>query len=345
MSKQEELDDNVLANWLGKVNKSIEPHSKLIAIVVGALIFGGIVLGLASSQASGNRSDATYNLLMAQADLDQKYPGTPAASWSVLNRANQDLDAGIQSLYLNRSDAETLLSQCKVDFENAMSSSEDPLLKSRAQLGIALASESLGELDDAIQAYKSLISINESDAMNQKAQMRIDELSRPDTKEFIAWFEKQDFTPADPSLPPELPSGAELPDMPPKLPPLSLSGSTTKISSGEDKMDLDAKDGGLELPEESDPKKEVVADKSDATETPKKAAPEKVTEKAEMKVEEAADEAKKKMEAAKAAAPVESVKEVIEGAKKTGEAVKEAATEGVKESVKDAVEAVKDAVK
>ena len=266
-AKQQELDENELAVWLNKVNSSIEPYSKPIAIVVGALIIGGVFWGLYDSKVTGDRSDATLQLLMNDPEVSDKYPGTSAAAWSLLYTANTDLDAGIQSLYTNRDDAETLLTQAKSTFEKSLDSSDDGLLRSRAYLGIALACESLGDLDGAITAYNDCINENESNAMVQKAETRIKELSDPEIKSFVAWFGEQDFAPADPSTPPELPGGSTLPDLPDlKLSPL-LSGEDDE--NGEDGMELGDAPGDIELPKDADGADESKAEAKEGLELPK----------------------------------------------------------------------------
>ncbi len=241
MNKHKELNENELAAWLTKINTSIEPYSKPIAVAVFAIVAIGIAWGLYSSNMSDERSNATLQLLMKDPEVAEKYPDTPAASWALLYAGNDDLDAGIETLYQNRDDAETILSQARDSFNDAMKNSDDRLLRSRAQLGLAMVSESLGELDAAIDSYREVIKIGESDAMIAKANARIEELSSPDTKNFVAWFAKQDFAPADPSLPPALPSGNALPDMPDlKLP--AMFGSDDD-ESDEDPMELEDKSG------------------------------------------------------------------------------------------------------
>ena len=55
----------------------------------------------------------------------------------------------------------------------------------------------------AIDSYQKVIDLNESEAMVERAEERIAALKKPETREFIAWFSKQDFSPTnDPSLPP-----------------------------------------------------------------------------------------------------------------------------------------------
>ncbi|MGB7346330.1 MAG: tetratricopeptide repeat protein [Pirellulaceae bacterium] len=252
MNSEQKLHENELAVWLGKINTSVEPYTKLIAVVVFALIAAAVAWGLYSSNEAGKRSDATLSLLMQDPEVAEKFPGTPASAWSLLYSANDDLESGIASLYQNRADAETMLSSARDSFNDALKSSDDRLLQSRANLGLAMTAESLGKLDEAIDFYKKVSSLNESDAMVSKAKSRIEELSSPDTKDFIAWFEKQDFSPADPSLPPELPTGASLPEMPDLTLP-TLGTSNDDQDDGEDKLELEDK-SGLELPPEPEDK-------------------------------------------------------------------------------------------
>ena len=281
-TKQKELNENELAAWLNKANTSIEPYSKPIAAVVGLLIVGLIAWGLYSGKAAGDRSDATLQLLMSDPEVADRYPETAAAAWSTLYSANSDLEAGIQALYTNREDAETLLTQAKETFNTAVDSSDDVLLRSRAYLGIALASESLGQLDEAIEAYKNCIDVNESEAMVSKAQARIDELTNPDTQEFVAWFGEQDFAPADPSLPPELPGDVTLPELPDlKLSPLLSDEKDGE--KGDDEMKLDDLPSDLDLPadgdqgakSDGDAKSDDSADKKEGLELPTTDKPEK----------------------------------------------------------------------
>jgi tetratricopeptide (TPR) repeat protein len=251
--RRHELQQNDLAVYLHRVNKSVEPYSRIIMVAVAVVAVGVLFFGFYRTQQSGQRSDATLQLIQAAASEDAEvllsvtdnYPNTPAGAWAQLYRGKQYLSQGIQSLYNNRNNAEELLVDAQGAFKSAIGASDDQLLHSRAHYGVACAAESLGNLDEAIEAYREVIAVNESEAMVKKAEERIETLSNPQTKEFLAWFGDQDFAPADPSLPPSLPGGDSLPDLPDlKLPDLSLS-------SGGDEMELKDLDGGLEMPKES----------------------------------------------------------------------------------------------
>jgi hypothetical protein len=244
--RRHELQQNDLAIYLDRINKSIEPYSRIIAIVVAGLFIGAIALMYYSSEQSGKRSVATFDLIKASASQDsevllevgERYPDTIAGAWARIYQGRQYLVEGIQALYNDRENAEQLLADAQAAFRNAMASSNDPLLRSRAHFGIARALESLGDVDAAIESYGDVIAVNESEAMVKEANDRIETLTHPRTQEFLAWFSDQDFSPADPSLPPSMLGGDSLSDGPDfKLPGLDLPG-----------LDLPGLDLGLELP-------------------------------------------------------------------------------------------------
>ncbi len=159
----------------------------------------------------------------------QDYGKTTAGTWARLYQADQLMARGLRVLYTDRTEANELFESAKTAYQQAISTGNDKVLRSRAHFGLARISESVGETDVAISEYKATIAADESEAMVTIAQQRIDSLSRPGTKDFLAWFGDQDFTPSDPAMPPSLPSGTALPDLPDlELPPLDLPdlGST-----------------------------------------------------------------------------------------------------------------------
>ncbi|TWT79398.1 hypothetical protein CA13_07980 [Planctomycetes bacterium CA13] len=259
--RRHELQENVLANYLGQINQAIEPYSKIILAGVIALLVAVVGYSLYSSKAVGERSDATLGLLQESESQDPealeaistRFPGTPAAAWAELQRGSQLLAQGSQGLFVNRQDAEVQLEDAKSAFKSALSKGKDKMLRSRANYGIARAAESLGQIDEAVEGYKDCIKVGESEEIAKACQDRITSLGRDDTKDFLAWFADQDFTPADPSLPPSLPSGNTLPDLPDLNLP-ALEGGDGEVS-----------DTGVELPEATTD--ETAAAESDEPET------------------------------------------------------------------------------
>jgi hypothetical protein len=229
--RRHELQHNVLADYLHRINVSIEPYSKPIAIVLGIVIVGSIGIALYSGNQSGRRSDATMQLSLAAGEGDAEalggvgelYSGTAAAAWARLYQGDQLLTRAFRVLYNDKTEATELMKSAQTAFEQALSTGKDPVLTSRAHYGLARIAESQGKTEEAIAEYRSTIAAAESEEMIKVAQRRIDTLNRPVTQDFLAWFGEQDFSPPEPSAPPALPSGSTLPDLPDlNLPPLDL---------------------------------------------------------------------------------------------------------------------------
>ncbi|GAA5505652.1 tetratricopeptide repeat protein [Novipirellula caenicola] len=327
--RRHELQENILANYLGRINQSIEPYSRPIGIAVAVLLIGGIGYAIYSSKVSEDRSQATFELLMQQtgsqdpeglASVSVKYPNTPAAAWAHLYQGSALLAQGTRTLYVNRMDAEDQLNGASKAFRNAIAEGNNELLLSRAYFGIARSEEALGNLDKAIAAYKECVRIGESEEMVNACEERIAALSKESTKDFLTWFKDQDFSPSDPSAPPSLPSGSMLPEMPDlDLPDL---GGASDEEPGD----------GLNLPDDAEmteegkeEAKEQASEEAAVTEEPadEKPADEK---KAEPKDTPAADDKDAAEEKSPAA---EQETELNPPAENTDKAEKEAAVEEV----------------
>ncbi len=220
--RRHELQENELASALDKINAKIDPYSKPIAAVVAAGFIGMLAWGFYSTSKTEQRSEATYQLIEGSARnnsevlaaIPAQYPKTPVAAWSLLYQGSQKMGVGINALFTNREEAEELLDEAGSAYRQAITQSDDKLIQSRAHFGLARIAESVGNTDEAIASYEAAMAAGESDAMVTEAKQRIESLSKPDTQEFLTWFNEQDFSSADPSLPPSLPSDQMLPDLP-----------------------------------------------------------------------------------------------------------------------------------
>ena len=111
--RRHELQHNVLADYLTRINESIEPHSKLIAAVVGVAIVGSLGFMFYQSNVSGQRSDATLQLVLAAGEGDaevlsmvgEQYAQTTAGSWARLYQADELMSRGMRVLYTDRTEA------------------------------------------------------------------------------------------------------------------------------------------------------------------------------------------------------------------------------------------------
>jgi len=232
--RRHELQQNALADMLGAQIKKIEPYTKLIAVGLSIAVLAALAFGFYRSAAVGARSDATLELLQnsgavdpdALAAVGERYADTSAGALARLLQADALLSEGIAGLFNDREAADGQLDEALKQYTQVAQRSKDALLRSRAHFGVARTLESKGEVDKAISSYNRVIDIGESDAIATAARNRIEHLKSPMTQEFFAWFAKQDFTPADPSVPPALPSGVSLPDLPdldlPDVSPLNV---------------------------------------------------------------------------------------------------------------------------
>lgn len=332
--RRHDLQENELAAVLGKVNKSIDPYSKPIAVAVALGFIGLIGWGFYSSGQAGRRSDATYQLIEASVGNDSEtlatvaaqYSGTPAAAWSRLYQGSSKMGVGINALFTSRDEAEELLGEASAAFKEALKLSDDTIIQSRAHFGLARISESLGEVDEAIESYEAAMAVGESDAMVEEAKQKIASLSKPQTQEFLAWFNDQDFAPANPAAPPSLPGAGQLPD----LPDLDFGDMDEDTTSAEDTAsaegDASMVDEASEKPASEEPaaEQETMLNEPAVEEnaTEEKATEEKATEKKGTEEKVAEEPA-----AEKPAAKESVAEEKASGEKKIVEKAKEAATE------------------
>ncbi|WP_246112920.1 YfgM family protein [Allorhodopirellula solitaria] len=315
--RRHELQENELASAIDRINTKIEPYSKPIAAVLAIAFIGLLAWGFYSSMQAEQRSDATYQLMEGSVRGDSEmlatvaatYPETPMAAWARLYQGSQKMAAGINSLFSSRDEAEELLAEASSAYEEALSLSDDNniLIQSRAHYGLARIAESLGDTDEAIAQYEATMEAGESEAMTTEAQQRIALLSKPAAESFLTWFDEQDFTPADPSLPPALPSDQMLPDLPDlDFPEIETSTGPEPAAATEEAMDQPAaQDGAGESEpagnEEAASDAEPAADEPTAEETAteENAAEEPATEEPtadEPAVEEASTEPEAAME-------------------------------------------------
>jgi predicted negative regulator of RcsB-dependent stress response len=231
--RRHELQQNDLADLLGLQIKKVEKHGKLIIAVIAIVAAAAIAWALYRSAALSARSDATLQLLQNAGSGDpeplgaigERYGETTAGALAKVFQADALLASGITALFNDREEAEPQLTEALRRYTEAAELSNELLVSSRANFGLARAHESLGQLDQAIAAYNRVVTIGESEAITAVAQQRIERLKSPQTQEFLAWFERQDFRPADPSQPPTMPTGGSLPDFPDvQLPDVSPRG-------------------------------------------------------------------------------------------------------------------------
>ncbi|MEM9827404.1 MAG: tetratricopeptide repeat protein [Planctomycetota bacterium] len=233
--RRNELQQNELADSLGRINTAIEPYSKLIAIGAALVIVALVGFALLKSEEAANTSQATFGLLNTASSgnaeaIEQIYQANPdslAGGWAAVFAGDALLAKGVNDLFSDRETGLEQIEDALKSYQKAVNFSGDSVLVSRAHLGIAKANEAKGDVEAAIAAYEKLVPVAESDAVREFAEDRIVKFQRPDTKQFMAWFNEQDFSPPKPTEPLGLPGLGGLPGEPDLgLPPLDFGSST-----------------------------------------------------------------------------------------------------------------------
>ena len=284
--RRHELQQNELAAYLEKVNKQIEPYSKPILGVVLVVMAVGIGWSFYSSEQEADSSFATLELIKATSaqmidpeDLDtvnSEFPETSAGKLAKLYQGLALVNEGNDLIYEDTESATETLKEGIEVLTSVAEGNNDPLIKSRAYLGIALAQTTLGDTEAAVAAYEKVKKADESEAMVEYAANRIATLTSTATKEFSDWFKDTSFevvTPANPD--PSLPPANGLPSIDSFLPDLGTPSTDSDTKEKENPLTGEATprdlDGGLDLPKVTD--SAAPADTTEATDSDSETTP------------------------------------------------------------------------
>jgi hypothetical protein len=245
--------EKTLNRWLDK----LEPYSNHILggiLLVTALVVGGI-LWKRSSQAA---VDDGWTMLSDARSADdfvkvaEAYPESSAAPWAELRAAKLFYDQGVETSLTDRKTSNDDFKQAKDLFEKLLKAKVEPEVREGALDGLArtLESTSDGNTAEAVKTYETLISEFPESIYRDFAKYRIEELKKPETQEFLAWFSKQNPKPADRPKPTDGATGSALgtPDLPnldlnkdakDAVDPFNTPAKTTETPAATDKAATD----------------------------------------------------------------------------------------------------------
>ena len=242
--RRHDLQTNELADWIGTQIEAVKPYSQYI---VGGAIAIALVIGLfimTTSQQRQKKEEAWNDYFAAiherspdkLAKVAQNHPTTVAAQWASQVAGNIYLNEGISELTSDRETAVETLEKAKKSFEAVLKSSDvKPLLRQKAQFGLAQVYESLGEIEDAKKYYKQVAEAAGEGAFGRLATdgiTRLEDPSAPDFYELLATYKPP--PPDTGSMTVEDPDPlAEFPDLP-RRPDLSFPGDDSETASSSD---------------------------------------------------------------------------------------------------------------
>ena len=256
--RRHDLQQNELAAYLDKANTAIEPYSKQILGGILFVLAAVVAWSFYASERNADSSEATFDLIQntnvrdvlpeTLGTINTDFPETSAGKLAKLYEGLALVAEGTQEIYADRELATTALEDGIAKLKAVGENSDETLLKSRAYLGVALAQATLGDTSEAKAAYLKVIEANESEAMVENANARIESLGSQSNEDFAAWFKTADFN-SDPSLPPT----SALPGMPTfEMPATPSSGSESSVDGEANPLSGEAAprnlEGGLGLP-------------------------------------------------------------------------------------------------
>ncbi len=230
--RRHELKHNVLADWMGERVEMLRPHAAGIALGIGLLLV--IVLGSlwyfngetsATSRAWSQYFDA-FNGRQPQKvlqDLAAEQSGSKAAWWALAAVGDMNLGEGAALLHSDRSEAKKRLEVAEQAYKK-VELSDDPMLKSRAQLGLAKVYESMCQPKEAKKYYEMVAAGAKNSAIGKAAAADAKRMDDARNIAFLDWFANQ--TPKRPAAFPGM--GGNVPGLPndlPERPDISLPKS------------------------------------------------------------------------------------------------------------------------
>lgn len=273
--RRHELKHNELSDWLGERMELLQPHAT--GIVLGIVLLAVILIASAwywggKSQASSrawSRYFEAFNDREPQKSLEAlaaDQSGSKAAWWALLTVADMQLGQGATLLYSDRAEAQKQLDQAKASFLR-VEAADDPMLKTRARLGLAKVYESLFQPAEALKYYEQVAVSEKDSAIGKSAAEAVTRLKSQEKGEFFEWFAKQTPNKRPAALPgiggnvPGLPGMPELSSRPDiGLTPGVLDGTMPGVAPGPD-TPLPGTTPGLPRPAEPTP--ETTAPKSE----------------------------------------------------------------------------------
>jgi hypothetical protein len=219
--ERHKLETNYLADHLGDGISKIKPYTNLIIGGIALLIIGGVVYAIFQNSNANKNAEAWHEMFLANGDSDmltkvyEDYENTAAAPWARQRQADSQLARALDQVYVDKDQAMELTKQAKENYEAVLSASTDPMLRTRATLGLAKACETEGDADGAITHYRKLLTMDlENKALEKEVTRRIAWLDSEESKEFLAWYKSFQPTKAAPiGLPSNLNQVPSSPDM------------------------------------------------------------------------------------------------------------------------------------
>ena len=228
---------NELAHWFNDFQRKIEPHTNkiVLAIILATVAFVAYQVFERSAAAKTAAAWSEYYTATTPDEYNNvadEHAGSPIESWCRLEAARGYIRKGVGLSMTNRIASDESLESGKTQLEKLLNSKTTPLEvreQALSQMAVCLESLSDGDVKPAIEAYERLLKEFPDTYFGPTAKYHMEQLKKPSTAEFYAWFRKA--KPAPPERPKpqdvkpgEMPNVQLLPGGSDPLPP-STSGT------------------------------------------------------------------------------------------------------------------------
>lgn len=216
-----ELKSNLLADRLEEVILAIKPYLKLIGFSIAALIIAAIVYAVIRTNNEKASAEAWSELYFA-ANQSEKldsvhsdFPSTSAGLWAKQKSADALLAQALEQVYIDRDLSDKLLKEARGAYRAVLGKAAEPMLISRATLGLAQVLDSEGNAAEAAREFKKLLTLSGTHPeMIADAQRHLEFIDSDDGRAFYEWFKTNRPTAPKPvDIPKNLGNLPNLPDL------------------------------------------------------------------------------------------------------------------------------------
>lgn len=258
--RRHDLQNNELAERLAVLIQKVGPQKNLIAGIIILVIVAFAAGSYLAGRGARDRAMGWANYFSIADSTNSEgfdsvaaaYAGTPAGDWAATAGGFRYLSEGARLAFTQPVDSQENYDKAKTAFQELIANASDPQLKSRAMIGLAQAHEGLGELDDAVNAYKSVVESYPDSVFAKMAAESQAALEKPSRKEWYTWFASQEprsplsdptlnninTLPSDPNI--NIPEAGSLikPDGASSVSPIQLDPPSNAPDSAEATSDL-----------------------------------------------------------------------------------------------------------
>lgn len=190
------LDEPLFGPQVEALLDTIRPHLRAVGLAAIGLLLVGAAWSFVSAQRVATRRQSWDAYLEAMngsradalADLDSRFPGTPAAAWARLALAENAMGEGTELAFVDKDGSRIRLESAIDQYTALLAGRPEGMLAERITLGLAKARESLGQLDEARSGYEAVAKDHPFSAVAAMATEHARTLSEPQTREWYEWF-------------------------------------------------------------------------------------------------------------------------------------------------------------